>query len=494
MNDGKKIVLIIGAGPAGLSAAWRLLRDAPETYTPVIVESLDCVGGISCTKEYHGNRIDMGGHRFFTKNPEVESEWLSFQPGLFKSRNRVSRIYFNSKLFDYPITLSVSTIKQLGYHKAVQAGLSYLRSSVTKRKELTLEDFYINRFGKVLYELFFEKYTEKLWGVHPNVISPDWGEQRVRGLSLAGAIAAFFTSSQKRGDQRKIETSLAEQFYYPHFGPGQYWELLSRSIVDNQGSVLLNSEVIQLGLYRENDSSHYRVTYVRIKDIANDCTYIIEPDVVISSMPIKDLIQAMDGEVSSEIRSLANDLPYRDFLTVGLLVRELKVNEQTSGEIRDCWIYIQEPDIRMGRIQIFNNWSSGMVARPSDTVWLGLEYFCSEGDELWSMSDEDMIAYACEELHRMGIINPNDVLDATVERVKKAYPAYFGSYEHFDEIRRFLNKIDNLYCVGRNGQHRYNNMDHSMLTSFEAIRVLLSETSDKTTVWNINTEPKYHEE
>jgi len=484
-------VLIIGAGPAGLTAAWRLLRDGKNRYKPIIVETSDFIGGIACTVEYKGNYMDMGGHRFFTKNEEVQNAWLDFQPNPFRKRTRISRIYFQRKFFDYPITLTLKTIVSLGFSQTMSAGLSYLKALLIKRPEHSLEDFYINRFGKVLYQLFFERYTEKLWGTHPRDLSPDWGAQRVKGLSLRRAIIAFLATPFKRDDAR-TETSLIDWFYYPRLGPGQYWEQMAQSIVEKGGEIRLSSEVIGLGT-TECDGRIFIKSAI-IREVKTGDIYRIEPDAVISSMPIKDLIAALGKVAPERVREIAEALPYRDFMTVGLLVNKLVLSADDGGLIPDSWIYVQEPEVKLGRIQIFNNWSQDMVASPDDTVWLGLEYFCAESDEMWNARDEDFIAFAASELAQIGVITREDVLDGTVVRVKKAYPSYFGSYEHFGEVKDYLKTIDNLYCVGRNGQHRYNNMDHSMLTSFEAVRAILDPAYDKDRLWEVNTEQTYSEE
>jgi protoporphyrinogen oxidase len=305
-------------------------------------------------------------------------------------------------------------------------------------------------------------------------------------------LLSFFTRPFTRVDHPNIETSLIGQFLYPSLGPGQYWEFVARRIIAQGGKLRTGHKVVRFETVKKDEC--LSVVGAIVREQATGREYRIKPDAVVSSMPIKDLISALGSVVPERVRSLAAGLPYRDFMTVGLLVHRLLVKSSNGGLIPDCWIYVQEPDVFLGRIQVFNNWSPNMVASPEDTVWLGLEYFCAEGDELWERSNEDFIALATEELVQLGIIESSDVLDATVQRVKKAYPAYFGSYEHFDEIRFFLNGFDNLFCVGRNGQHRYNNMDHSMLTSYEAIRVLLDDSSDKNSIWEINSEQAYNEE
>ena len=512
----KKKVVIIGAGPAGLSTAYELSKS--KDFDITILELEKFVGGISRTAFYHGNRMDVGGHRFFTKVDRVSDLWHEIMPlqgspslddrlldrsiplkedgpnpetedCVMLKRHRVSRIYFLKKFFDYPISMKPRTFINMGFGRTMKAGFGYLGSCFHKRKEKSLEDFYINRFGKPLYQLFFESYTEKLWGVHPSKLSADWGAQRVKGLSLS---KAFWNAITKpfRKKNKKVETSLIEQFEYPKFGPGQLYTLLAESLVNKGVKIVYGAEVNQIIL----DNNH------QIKEVIcrNGDSY--QADYFVSSMPIKDLFKAIGEEhVNKEAYDVAVNLPYRDFITVGLLLDKLKIKNKTKIKtlnelVPDTWIYVQERDVTMGRIQIFNNWSPYMVDDPLNSVWMGLEYFCSEGDQMWESSDEDFINMAIDELVRMSIIESKDnVLDATRLKVKKAYPAYFGSYDHFDLVRKELDNIQNLYCVGRNGQHRYNNMDHSMLTGLIAADYIKENNFDKTALWEVNTEKEYHE-
>jgi len=481
MQD-KKQAIIIGAGPAGLTAAWQLLRHTD--IKPVILEETQAIGGISRTAEHHGNRIDIGGHRFFSKSREVNALWQSLLPlgdpeqadRVMLLRPRVSRIFYLRKFFDYPISLKPQTFRNMGLARTFKAGFGYLASMLHKRKETSLEDFYINRFGKPLYEMFFEDYTEKLWGVPVKDIAPDWGAQRVKGLSLTKAVAEVLRKAFRPGYSPN-ETSLIEQFHYPKRGPGQLWEALADEIRSLGGEIRFDARVT--GVTIENGHA----VSVLINDQAQ-----IPADCVISTMPVKDLIAAMGDAPPAPVKDIAIALPYRDFITVGLLLDKLKL-----GAIPDTWIYIQERDVRLGRLQVFNNWSPYMVADPAKT-WIGLEYFCGEGDAMWSMPPEDFIQFAIDELAKIDIINPADVLDSTHIRVKKAYPAYFGAYKDFDTVRAYLDGIANLYCVGRNGQHRYNNMDHSMLTAMAAVEAIRTGSADKSPIWNVNTEEEYHEE
>ncbi len=511
----KKTAIIIGAGPAGLTAAYRLLTETD--VKPIILEETNEIGGISRTVTYNGNRMDIGGHRFFSKDKQVNELWAHIMPTqgapakddkilgrekplvaggpdpeqtdrVMLVRDRVSRIYFLKKFFNYPITMSAETFKNMGFKNTMRAGFGYLGSCFHKLPEDNLANFYINRFGKPLYEMFFEDYTEKLWGVNPKYLSADWGAQRVKGLSLWKALASAITKPFKKKNA-KVETSLIEQYVYPKKGPGQLWETLADEVVKLGAELRKNSPV------RKINTENGRVVSVTLEDGST-----VAGDYFLSSMPIKDLVAGLGQDVVPQnVYETATTLPYRDFITVGLLVKKLQIQNQTkmktlSNIVPDCWIYIQERDVRLGRLQIFNNWSPYMVEDPEKTVWIGLEYFCTEGDEMWEKSDEDFIEFAKGELEHIGVIRKEDVLDANRVRVKKAYPAYFGSYEHFDDVKNYLNTFENLFCIGRNGQHRYNNMDHSMVTAFEAVNCIKNGSTDKTAVWNVNTEKEYHEE
>ncbi len=513
-----KKVIIIGAGPAGLTAGYELLKDNEE-YEVVILEEDKQVGGISKTVRYNGNRMDIGGHRFFSKDENVMKFWEDLMPiqgapsyddkklnrekplkeggpdpdkedKVMLVRDRVSRIYYLKKFFDYPVSLKLETFTNMGLVRTIKSGFSYLKSIFVKKEETSLENFYINRFGKVLYGMFFEKYTEKLWGRHPSVISADWGSQRVKGLSITAVIKDMFRKIFNP-KSKKVETSLIEQFWYPKYGPGQLWETLADEFEKKGGKILKEHSVQKINIEGN-------------KIVSVECVYdgkieVFSGDIFISSMPLKDLVEDMKEEVVPEdIKKIATGLPYRDFMTVGLLLKKLdlknKTKIQTLGNIvPDCWIYVQEPDVKLGRIQIFNNWSPYMVSKPEEQVWIGLEYFCNEGDEYWNMSDEEFTKFAIKELVSMGIIEENDVLDSHRERVKKAYPAYFDTYDEIDKLIAYLNEFDNLYCVGRNGQHRYNNMDHSMVTAMETVKNIKNNVTTKDNIWKVNTEKEYHE-
>lgn len=509
--------IIIGAGPAGLTAAYQFLKETD--IQPIILEESDSVGGLSRTVAYQGNRMDLGGHRFFSKNEEVTALWRELMPlqgapakddlllGREKPlvpggpdperqervsliRDRVSRIFYLRKFFDYPISFKWETFAQMGLTRTLQGGLGYLGSCLHKRPEHSLEDFMINRFGKPLYHMFFEDYTQKLWGRHPSQIAADWGAQRIKGLSLSKALGAMVNKALGR-QPKQVETSLIEQFMYPKRGPGQLWETMAQEITRREGVIQFNTPVTGLAL--ENG----RAVAARVSQGGEET--LVYGDYFLSTMPLKDLVSGLQPQPPQAIRRIADGLPYRDFITVGLLVSRLALTNQTNRPtvghiVPDCWIYIQEREVKLGRLQIFNNWSPYMVKDLAHTVWLGLEYFCDEGDSLWRMTDEDFIAFAAGELAQIGVIRREDVLDGVRLRVKKAYPAYFDTYGEFDTLRAWLDTVSNLYCIGRNGQHRYNNMDHSMLCAMEAVKAIRTGSADKTPIWQVNTEEAYHEE
>lgn len=513
-----KKVVIIGAGPAGITTAYELLKEKDQ-YQVILLEASDCVGGISRTVKHGKLRIDIGGHRFFSKDDRVMAWWqnvLSYQGALSKDdkllgrdarvveggpdpetedevfliRHRVSRIYYHGKFFDYPISMKPQTFLNMGFLTSLKAGLSYLRSSLHKLPEDSLENFYINRFGRKLYSMFFEGYTEKLWGRHPRVISADWGAQRVKGLSIWSLIKNMFQRllpvGKKNTSSKNVETSLIEEFYYPKYGPGQLWEKALSMVEEMGGQIVYGAKVNRF------EKEGNKITAVLCEDGTR-----YEADEVVSSMPIKDLVSAM-GDAPVQIQEIAKGLPYRDFVTVGLLVDKLALKNQTAIKtlgniVPDCWIYVQDTSVKLGRIQIFNNWSPYMLPDPENTVWIGLEYFCTQGDAFWDMTDEECLDMAVKELIKIGVISEDTkVLDSCRERVQKAYPAYFDTYAQMDTLVAYLNQVENLCCVGRNGQHRYNNMDHSMVTAFVAADVMKGK-ADKADLWRVNTEKSYHE-
>ncbi|HVW60951.1 MAG TPA: NAD(P)/FAD-dependent oxidoreductase [Puia sp.] len=527
-----KTAIIIGAGPAGLTAAYELLERTD--ITPIILEKSGDIGGISKTVNYKGNRIDIGGHRFFSKSDRVMRWWLKILPlhdtdnpelelkyrGRSKKmtadmmspgqhvdgpdkvmlvRKRLSRIFFLRKFFHYPIQLSFDTLSKLGFLRTAAILISYFHSRLfPRRPEKNLEDFMINRFGSKLYHLFFKDYTEKIWGVPCTQISPEWGAQRIKGISIGKAIAQAVRSikiKQSRSaldiSQKNKETSLIEQFLYPKFGPGQLWEEVARLIQEMGGRILLNQQVTSI--HKEG----YTIKAVGSTDSSHTAG-LWEGDYFFSTMPVQELIGAMNEPVPENVQEISNGLQYRDFITVGVLLRKLSGAGSSSGEgkcslLPDTWIYIQEKDVKVGRLQIFNNWSPFMVKDP-DTVWVGMEYFCNKTDALWRLSDRAIQSMAIKELDKIGLALVEDVLDCTVLRMEKTYPAYFGTYDRFQEIRDFTDRFTNLFLIGRNGMHKYNNSDHSMLTAMVAVDNICAGVMTKDNIWAINTEQEYHEE
>lgn len=534
----QETAIIIGAGPAGLTAAYELLDRT--NIKPIILEATEDVGGISKTVNYKGNRIDIGGHRFFSKSDKVMAWWQNIMPlqgaparddiklgrkvplssvyghrdikskeeemlpapdpekrdKVMLNRSRLSRIFFLRKFFDYPISLNYDTFQNLGLSRTLKIGTSYLKTSLKPIKdEKSLEDFFINRFGRELYNTFFKDYTEKVWGVSCREITADWGAQRVKGLSITKTIIHAISSKFSRDpaiSQKETETSLIGQFMYPKFGPGQFWEEVKDIITENGGEILKSHRVV--GVRTENN----RVTALEVKDETTGELKVFKGHYFFSTMPVKDLINAFRSQVPPEVKDVASGLMYRDFITVGLLLHRLKIKNETNANtvndiVPDNWIYIQERDVKLGRLQIFNNWSPYLV-KEDDKVWIGLEYFCNEGDELWNMPDAEFARFAMKELAKIDIISEDDVLDNVVIRMRKTYPAYFGTYRGFKSVRDFTDSYNNLFLIGRNGMHRYNNMDHSMLTAMAAVDNIISGTSSKDNIWSINAEEDYHEE
>ncbi|HAV91741.1 TPA: hypothetical protein DCW38_00965 [candidate division WOR-3 bacterium] len=520
----RKKIIIIGGGPAGLTAANLLSKD--KLYEVFLFEKSGMLGGIAKTVNYKGNRIDIGGHRFFSKSDWVMDFWRSKFPiqgrpskddallnrkinlseeknapdpekedKVLLIRNRLSRIFYLRSFFDYPVSLNMNTIKNLGIARIFKIGMTYIAIKIHPiKKEKSLEDFFINRFGKELYETFFKDYTEKVWGAKCTEITPEWGAQRVKGLDITKAIIhsvkKVFSKTQDIS-QKNTETSLIEQFLYPKLGPGQLWENVAEEAKKGGVNIFMNTEVKGIEILNN------RVKSIKIIDRNNNQEREIECDVLISTMPIKDLIKSVNPPVESEIKRVADGLGYRDFITVGLLLKRLAIKNKTdlltlNGIIPDNWIYIQERDVKVGRVQIFNNWSPYLV-NDLNNVWIGLEYFTSENDELSLKSDKEMVEFALSEMEKIGFINRENVIDATILRMEKAYPAYFGTYGDLYKIKDWSLTIENLYLIGRNGMHRYNNMDHSMLSAKAAVESIQNDFRDKEKIWSINTEEEYHE-
>jgi protoporphyrinogen oxidase len=567
----QKTAVIVGAGPAGLTAALELLRRTD--IKPIIFEASDEIGGISRTIKYKGYRMDIGGHRFFSKSDRVMQWWIDLMPPdvgdsasephaeaeisyqgkkrvvavparlpeepvlrgagpihhhamdeaeledeaeakepvemlvtvaphdpdlVMLIRPRKSRIYYLRKFFDYPITLTATTLKNLGLARTFRVGTSYVNSQVSQiSPEKSLEDFLINRFGRQLYLTFFKSYTEKVWGTPCNEISAEWGAQRIKGLSLTTAVKhflkkAFSGKAKGSGDlaQKGTDTSLIERFMYPKYGPGQLWEHVADQIRAKGGEIHMGWKVDRIHCAVE--SGVKRVVSIDAMNAPGE-RQTFAGDYFFSTMPMRELVEAMDAPVPENVREVSEGLQYRDFITVGLLVDKLKVKELDGGLLKDTWIYVQEPDVLLGRLQIFNNWSPYLVADPTK-VWIGLEYFCYDTDDLWKMPDEDLKKFAIAEVAKIGILNPEDVSDGHVVRVPKTYPAYFGTYDRFEELREFTDGFENLFLVGRNGMHKYNNQDHSMLTAMTVVDGIVAGHVNKAALWEINTEQEYHEE
>lgn len=523
----KKRAIVIGAGPAGLTAAYELLKKTD--IIPIVLEKSEYIGGISRTIEYKGNRMDMGPHRFFSKSDRVMGWWLEIMPldeelansptiqyhnqsrqldlpaATAKNQTenkmlliqRLTRIYFLRKFFTYPLQLSLETLKTLGFVRTIGILQSYLWSRLLPRGEVkTLEDFIINKFGRRLYLLFFKDYTEKVWGVPCNEIPAEWGTQRIKGVSLSKAIGQAVRSLRKRSNtdlgQKTTETSLIEQFLYPKFGPGSLWEEVARQVQEMGGEIYLNQEVQRIGIRGQTIEEVHTIDRLTGKSAAWGGNYFF------STMPVQELIANMGSTVPEEVQKIAAGLQYRDFINVGILLKQLSVPTGTSEEnkriqLKDNWIYIQERDIRAGRLMIYNNWGSSMVKDPN-TTWIGMEYFCNILDDFWALDDAAIERFAIMELEKMGLARPCDILDITVRRMEKTYPAYFGAYNQFDTIREYTDTFPELFLIGRNGMHKYNNADHSMLTAMVAVDNILAGIVSKDNIWAINTEQEYHEE
>jgi protoporphyrinogen oxidase len=568
-NNTKKLAIIAGAGPGGLTAAYELKKRT--NIQPIIFEKTDSIGGISQTAKYKGNRIDLGGHRFYTKSQRVRDWWFSLLPvqaqenldgiteqwstindanreveyllptnvsldgdsessvlekkrvkrvlqpapypdltdEVMLSRKRLSRIFYNSSFFPYPLSISPEVIGRLGLVNSIWIFLSYIYAHTFPRSnEEYLDSFFINRFGKRLYETFFKDYTEKVWGVPCSHIRADWGAQRIKSLSLRKALLQavkdmFLRDSQEKEEEREV--SLINHFYYPKFGPGQMWEVAADRITEAGGSIFKKHNVSRL--YLEDN----RVSSVSVIDSdgvekQQNCDYFI------SSMPLKELVNIISPPPPADVRKIADNLVYRDFITVGLLLKKLHVKTKASNSpfakffdhfrekspplttLPDNWIYIQDGIVRVGRVQIFNNWSPYLVADPENTIWLGLEYFANIGDDLWKMKDKDLLELGISELEKIGFIDQSDFIDGCVLRVPKAYPAYFGSYEYLSTVYDYFNTIPNIFLIGRNGLHRYNNQDHSMMTAMLAVDLIEAKQSDKKIIFECNIDSDYQEE
>ena len=508
MGKNKKIALIIGGGAAGISCAYSLVNDSDD-IKPIVIEMQNCIGGLARTVRYGNLSADIGPHRFFTKDKSVMELWenvlplqgcdalddkllnrqVDFKDGkldpetenqVFLRRRRFSRIYYMKKFFDYPVKMNLKTIINLGIIRTMLCGFSYIKSCFIKRDENNLEDFMINRFGNVLYKTFFEFYTQKVWGRHPKNISKEWGNQRIKGLSLIKTLLNKFS--------KKKETSLIEEYFYPKFGAGQMWDSMAEYIIQAGGEIHLNAKVTEINI--ENGT----IKSLTVED--TNGTYEWYGDYIISSMPVKDLITSMNN-VSDNINKIADGLPYRDYQLVSFKVENFNLKNNTDWKTidnicPDSWIYVQDREVNVGRIYIPKNFSPYMQKDINETL-ICMEYFCNKGDDLWEMTDENIYQYAINELIKLDAIkSKEDVLESHRLKIEKAYPAYFDTYKDFDKIRDFINSIDNLYCIGRNGQHKYNNMDHSTLSGITASDIIINNKS-KNILWNVNTEQSYQE-
>ncbi|PIS37501.1 MAG: FAD-dependent oxidoreductase [Nitrospirae bacterium CG08_land_8_20_14_0_20_52_24] len=466
-------VVIIGGGPAGLTAAYELSKKGVES---VVFEKDQAVGGISKTVNYKDYHFDLGGHRFFTKVKKVDEMWRDVLRDDFIERKRLSRIYYNKKFFYYPLR-PMNALLGLGVWNSFLIFTSYLYAhAFPSKEEETFDQWVSNRFGERLYRTFFKTYTEKVWGISCREIRAEWAAQRIKGLSLISALRNAIMSSQGREGKQAVIKTLIDRFDYPKYGPGMMWQTVA-DMVQKKGSKVLTGADVE-GILWDKE----RVNAVEIS--VDGRTERVRGDAFISSMPMRELIQKLRPRVPEAVLRAADKLNYRDFLTVALIVNKRDV-------FPDNWIYIHDPGVKLGRIQNFKNWSPYMVP-DSEKTCLGLEYFCFEGDELWSMSDQELIELGKREVEELGLVEARDVVDGKVVRMPKAYPVYDSNYqESLRIIRQFLDQIGNLQIVGRNGMHKYNNQDHSMLTAMLAVENL---SGAKHNLWEVNEEQEYLEE
>ena len=466
-----KPVVIMGAGPAGLTAAWQLSHAGAD----VVVWEADpeYVGGISRTVQVDGFRFDIGGHRFFSKSPEVNEVWRQIMPDDFIDCPRLSRIYYKSKFFNYPFE-GMDAFAKLGPIESLRSVFSYLYARLFPiRPEVSFAHWVTNRFGKHLFNIFFKSYTEKVWGISCDEISADWAAQRIKGLSLSGAIINAFQGKKAEPTAK----TLIRSFFYPRLGPGQMWETAAEKI-RNLGAKVLMDRRVQTIHWDETGVTHITGTNAQGEFFQQEGSSFI------SSIPLQELMLSLDPPPPTNVLAAARALRYRDFLTVCLVVNRAEV-------FPDTWIYIHDPSVKVGRVQNYKNWSKAMVPDPNLTT-LGMEYFCFEGDNLWISSDHDLAHLAIREAVEIGLIDEEEVKDAFVVRMPKAYPIYDKEYHvHVETIRQWVCQFANLQPVGRNGMHHYNNQDHSMMTAMLAARNIQGENFD---CWKVNTEAEYHED
>ncbi len=522
-ND--KIAIIMGAGPAGLAAAYELALHSD--IKPIVIEMDGQVGGLAKTIDYEGWRFDIGPHRFFSKSPEINKLWEEILPKqgqlsqedkelgrkldlsdklgapnpdeenqIMLVKQRLTRIYHRRRFFDYPIKLSFSNLKKLGGWQVISILSGYIWARLKPIKpEKNLEDFFINRFGRPLYETFFKDYTEKVWGVSCQEIPKSWGAQRVKQLSVSKIISEAVKQTLKP-NRKTSETSLIDSFLYPKFGAGQMFEEMAKKIITKGGIIKTSHQIIAL------QTEGKKIISLRVKNLQTGNEETIAGDFFLSSLAIKDLVEMMDGAARAS-QEIAAGLSYRDLILVALAYNHLSLKNKTKIKTRndlipDNWIYVQEKGAKLGRLDIFNNFSPWML-KNQDKVLIGAEYFCQEGNAWWQMSDTELIEMASTELATMGIAEKDELITGNVHRQTKAYPAYLGSYNRFSELKDYLNSWENIFLIGRNGQHRYNNMDHSMLTGLKAAQALINYQTEqdlqnsKHEIWQINTEDDYHE-
>ncbi len=471
---------IIGAGPAGLSAAYELVKRGQDVV--VFEQDPQFVGGISRTVEHHGYRFDLGGHRFFSKSREVENFWEDILGDDLIVRRRISRIFFDGKFYDYPLK-PLNAFRNMGARNTALCLLDYIRAKSSDPKDIrTFEDWVVFHFGRQLYEMFFKAYTEKVWGRPCNEISADWAAQRIKGLNLFSAIKDSFGlsgRSKRKTRNGAVVKSLIDEFRYPKFGPGMLWEKVASHVTSQGGQIIMGTKVTHI-LHEDGKIRSIQTTGVT----RESQTHIF--DAVISTMPMRSLVRSLYPEVPHTIKEAAEKLHYRDFLIVALVV-------DAASLFPDNWIYIHDPQVKVGRIQNFGNWSSHMLPPRSRTSCVGMEYFCFEGDGLWSSTDTDLLNLAKNELSYLGLIGHHPIIDSKVVRVPKAYPVYDDDYQtHIQSIVDYLrDRASNLQLIGRNGMHRYNNQDHAIMTGFLAARNLLGEHHD---LWAVNGDAEYLEE
>lgn len=482
MEKNTKRVAVIGAGPAGLTVAYELLKRSSE-FDITIFEKEKVVGGLSKTVSFAGNRVDIGGHRYFTKDKKILEIWksvMSKNNDCFLKVVRKSHILYHDCVFQYPIKIDKQCVKQFGLIKGMHVINSFLYSHFTRKDVVTLEDYYIKQFGKKLYDLFFKDYTYKVWGINAKEMSADWGRQRVQEISLK----TILHKKLFRKESAKKYRSLIDEFYYPRMGAGLLWENMANCINDMGGKIKANTVVQSIFI----DNKKYVLTLEQNENKWKDVY-----DIVISSMPLNELIFSMK-DVDEPVSSVAKELCYRNMIVVAFEITPQQAGDTLLNNSEDCWLYIQDNTMKAGRIQILNNWSKDMVKNEKNYV-VEIEYFCDLGDALWNLEEEQMKRLAFSEMVQLKIIRKDtQIVYDLVQKIDKAYPIYSSGYYEVEKIQKWINGHANLFCIGRNGQHHYNNMDHSMQTALNVADYLLGESIDKEQIWNVNMDSKYQEE